>query len=154
MKSVAYRPFALAAIVIAAQLSTPAAQERQTLAVAAHSTARSPMLDLVSGDEMVVQVAADGPGEAVIAAYVYDAQSVLICRDEPGAQTDTLRCPVAVAGRYYYVLLENTSAVGGVARIEGRRSRAPAGPAPNYAVQRVFFATNVGRLTDPPFFGP
>jgi esterase/lipase superfamily enzyme len=143
----------LAAMVIVIQISNPAAQApAQTLTVAARASARSQPLDLTLGDEIIVQVSADGPGQPVIAAYVYDAQSVLICRDDPDAQTDTLRCPVAVTGQYF-VVLENTSAARGLARIESRRSRPAVGPAPNYSIVRVFFATNRQAVEGAPYFG-
>jgi esterase/lipase superfamily enzyme len=124
----------------------------QTIDVNGQSTARSSPMDLAATDELVVQVAAAGAGEPIVAAYVYDAAAVLVCRDNPDADTDTLRCPVGVAGRYY-VVLENASAVRAVARVEARRVRAPSGPPPNYSVVRVFFATNRSAIAGAPYFG-
>ncbi len=123
----------------------------EDLKSAAHSDIRSRLFHLKPGDRFQVTGTADDP-QFSVDLYVYSADKVLVGKDDPDADEASFQWSAPVEGDYY-VVGRNLSGGSGTIHVAVMTNEEPTGgtraltPAPaamsaNYAVMKVFYATD------------
>jgi len=149
------------------QQQTPEAsasqKQAQDLNVGAHSEIRSDMFHLKPGDGFEVTGKSTDP-EFSVDLFVYNADKVLVGKDDPDATEASFQWHAGAEGDYY-VLARNLSNASGSIHVAVTASESPAGMSrglttttanANYAVEKVFYATDrqvTGNDSQGPTFG-
>jgi esterase/lipase superfamily enzyme len=129
----------------------PSQTQTQDLSLAAHSEIRSKLFHLKPGSGFAV-TGTSGSNRFLADFYVYDADKVLVAREDPAAVALSFQWHAGREGDYY-VLGRNLSdesgtihvaVVAGGVRMGGPRGLRSNTTTANYAVVRVFYATDRG----------
>ena len=112
------------------------------LSVAARNRARSTAIRLEVTTQLTVRLEEPpATADGVVRVYVFDDTDVLRAMDDPELDTDVFTFEPPSTGSYS-ILIVNTTGSPLIARIESGSTRSSGKPTPEFAIQRVLFATN------------